>query len=208
MESKNGDEHDVNIEDNNEEEVVDVTLDDEITDKEEVVEKKDCVIEIRESELNKIKEELEASKKLAKETQDKVAYIQADFQNYKKILEREKEEYCSFAGKDLMLKFLEFVDDFERALPSIKNTESTSSALEAYELLYKQLQDILEKEQVKPIEALGKQFDPYLHEAMMGEETEKEEEGTILEVFKKGYYLKDKVLRCSLVKIAKQTKKE
>lgn len=208
MESKNGKGHDIKIEnENEEEEIVDVMLNKDLEDQ-ETVEQEDRMIEIRESELRKLKEELEENKKATKEAQNNLLYAQADFENYKKIFERDKQDFLCYAEKDLLLKFIDFVDDFERALSTISNSTDNLSALEAYELLHKQLQSLLEKQEVKPIEAISKLFDPYLHEVMMGEETDEVEEGTILEEFKKGYYLKNKVLRHSLVKIAKRTKKE
>lgn len=212
MESKKGEDRDIDTEGEGEEgeEIVDVTLED---SEEPVVleleeEKEDRIIEIRESELNGLREELEESKKAKKKAQNDLLYARADFENYRKTLDKEKQNFYAYAEKSLLLKFLDFVDDFERALSTISNSKDSDSAIEAYNLLHKQLISLLEKQGVKPIKAVGIPFDPYIHEVMMGEETDEVEEGTILEELKKGYFLKGKVLRPGLVKIAKPTKKE
>ncbi|MHC1591919.1 MAG: nucleotide exchange factor GrpE [Candidatus Helarchaeales archaeon] len=215
MEPKNEEQQEFNPSNASDEEIVDVSLTEESStpeeidvDAEEEEEEEDSLIEIKQSELDQLKNELEKTKKEKAEAEDKLLYVRADYENYKKILEREKREFYNYAKKDLLLKILDFVDDFERALPSIKQAKDVSEAVEAYELLYKQLQKLLEIEEVKPIEAVGKSFDVNLHEVMLSEETDEVEEGTVLEELKKGYYLKDKVLRPSLIKIAKSKKKE
>ncbi|MHA1144863.1 MAG: nucleotide exchange factor GrpE [Candidatus Helarchaeota archaeon] len=210
MEPKEKEYQDTGVNDQADEEIVDVSLTEENgMDKEVQVEvEEDPIVEISQSELNQLKEELEQAKKDKKEAEDKLLYVRADYENFKKILEREKQDFYNYAKKDLLLKVLDFVDDFERALSTISNAQDKSSAQEAYDLLFKQLQKLLETENVKSIDALGKPFDVNLHEVMLSEETDEAEEGTVLEVFKKGYYLKDKVLRPSLIKIAKAKKKE
>jgi len=210
LEPKEKEYQDTGVNDQADEEIVDVSLTEENgMDKEVQVEvEEDPIVEISQSELNQLKEELEQAKKDKKEAEDKLLYVRADYENFKKILEREKQDFYNYAKKDLLLKVLDFVDDFERALSTISNAQDKSSAQEAYDLLFKQLQKLLETENVKSIDALGKPFDVNLHEVMLSEETDEAEEGTVLEVFKKGYYLKDKVLRPSLIKIAKAKKKE
>jgi len=132
--------------------------------------------------------------------------VQADFENYKKRVEKEKKDFTQFASQELIKKLLPLLDSFQLALADTKNLEDFKKGVE---LIYSQLWQILESEGLKPVEALGKQFDPYFHEALMQEESDKEE-GEVIEELQKGFMIKDNVIRASKVKIAKkkQEKKE
>ena len=161
------------------------------------------IIEIPESKLLALKEECKANKKLADEHFSKLQRVQADFENYKKILQKDKVEYCKYAEKRLLLQFLNIIDDFEITLNAIKKEIKDKKKIEGLEIINKKIFEMLDKEEVKPIKSVGKTFDPFIHEALLSELTEKYPENTILEEIKKGYYYKDKVLRPALVKIAK-----
>jgi len=128
-----------------------------------------------------------------------VKRVQADFENYKKQQEKEKADFCRYASQEIIRKILPLLDSFQEAL---KNKDSAEFA-KGVELIYNQLLQILTSEGVKPIEALGKPLDPFLHEVLLREESDKPEDTVIGEV-QKGYTLKDAVLRPAKVKIAKK----
>lgn len=129
--------------------------------------------------------------------------VQADFENYKKRVEKEKTEFTQFASQELVKKLLPLLDSFQLALADTKNLEDFKKGVE---LIYSQLWQTLESEGISQIDAVGKQFDPFLHEALMQEESDKPE-NTVLEELQKGFMLKDNVIRPAKVKIAKKLMK-
>ncbi len=135
-----------------------------------------------------------------------VQYVQAEFQNYKNRVERDRQEHAQFANKDLILNLLPVIDNFELAIKSAndhkKDKQIDSEFLKGMELIYSQLLDILKKEGLKQIDTFNEDFDPYKHECLMQEESDKKS-NTIIEEFQKGYFLKDKVIRHAKVKVAK-----
>ena len=128
--------------------------------------------------------------------------IQADFENYKKRADQEKIDCIQTSSKYIIEKLLPILDNFELALKHTKNQEEF---IKGVELIYSQLYELLEKEGLKPINAENNKFDPYLHEALIQEESDKEE-NTVIEELQKGYLFKGNVLRHSKVKIAKNAK--
>ncbi|MEK6936695.1 MAG: nucleotide exchange factor GrpE [Nanoarchaeota archaeon] len=142
------------------------------------------------------KSELNEKSKLAEDRLNQLKYLQADFDNYRKKFEKEKEEVIKFADEKLIKELIIVLEDFERSLKEIKDEKTK----EGFKLVYSNLSKILEKHGLKPIEALGKKFDYNLHEVLSKEFSEKEE-GIITEEFQKGFMLKSKVIRPSKVKI-------
>lgn len=140
--------------------------------------------------------------KALEEKEEEILRLKAEFENYRKHLDREKEAYTRTANEQLIVRLLEVMDNFERALPLIKDEK----AIEGITLIYGQLRKVLEDSGLRRIEALGRRFDPYYHEALLREESEKEDE-TIIEELQPGYMLRDKVIRHTKVKIAKNTKR-
>ena len=128
--------------------------------------------------------------------------VQADFENYKKRADQEKIDCIQTSSKYIIEKLLPILDNFELALKHTKNQEEF---IKGIELIYSQLYELLEKEGLKPINAENNKFDPYLHEALIQEESDKEE-NTVIEELQKGYLFKGNVLRHSKVKIAKNAK--
>lgn len=126
---------------------------------------------------------------------DTIKRIQAEFENYKKRVEREKSEFVKFANEELIKKLLPLLDSFEQAL---KSTADKEKFVKGVELIYAQAFSTLEQEGLKKIEAVGKKFDPYKHEALLKEKSEKE---AIIEEMQAGYQLNGKVIRTSKVKI-------
>jgi len=129
-------------------------------------------------------------------------HVQADFENYKKRVEKEKKEYMTFAKEELISRLLPLLDNFELA---IQNKNNQEEFIKGTELIFAQFIDLLEKEGLSIIDTKDKKFDPYKHEALMAEESDKEE-NMILEEFQKGYTLNNKVVRPSRVKVSKKAK--
>jgi molecular chaperone GrpE len=159
---------------------------------------------IKESAKNKSKKEIKKEKKSDKEViaelTETLQRLQAEFENYKKRVEREKEEFLRYAKADLITKLLPILDSFELAL---KNTSDKEKFIKGVELIFAQLHSLLESEGLKPIKAVGEKFDPYKHEVLMKQKSDKDED-IILEELQKGYMLNDKVLRHSKVKVSKK----
>ena len=134
---------------------------------------------------------------------DRLLRKTAEFENYRKRVDRDRQSMAESAAADLVRDLLPLVDDLERAL----KVEAASDAADAYrrgvELIHRQLLDILRKRGVKPIEALGADFDPHFHEAVAYEPAEGRRDGEIIEEFARGYMLGERLLRPSMVKVAK-----
>jgi molecular chaperone GrpE len=124
--------------------------------------------------------------------------LQAEFENYKKRVEKERTEFGKYANAEVISSMLPILDSFEIAL---KNTADKEKFAEGIKMIYAQLYSALEAEGLRPISTSGEKFDPYRHEVLLKEESDKPE-GTILEEFQKGYMLNDKVLRFSKVKVS------
>ena len=147
------------------------------------------------------KEEVQGEESGEQEDADrKYLRLMADFQNYKRRVEKEKRDLYSYANEKIMGELLEVMDNFERALEQSAN-DSGTGLMEGMEMIFKQLSDVLEKEGLKEIEALGEDFDPNVHNAVMTEETEEYESGKVSGVMQKGYTLNGKVIRPSMVKV-------
>ena len=143
------------------------------------------------------------------EHKDKYLRIFAEFENMRKRTEREKLEFIRYANQELIVEFLSILDDLERSVEAARtNHEDYAAFLKGVEMVMAHVYDLLRKNDVKPIDSKGKMFDPHCHEALMQEETDQAEEGTILDEFQKGYMLGDKVIRTNKVKIAKQKQDE
>lgn len=134
---------------------------------------------------------------------DKLLRRQAEFDNYRKRVERERSELYQHGREDVLLQFLPVVDNFERALSSLEESEGDAEALRrGVELIHKQFKDALSKLGLEPVEAVGKTFDPHVHEAVTTEATDKHKENTVIEEFQRGYKIGDRLLRPAKVKVA------
>ena len=127
--------------------------------------------------------------------------VQADFENYQKRVDIEKGQIADIANANLLAGLLDTLDNFERALESMENIPAEDS--EGVKMVYKNMMDYLQSQELQKIKSQGCQFDPNLHEAIMQEESDSED-GTVLEEFACGYALKGRVIRPSKVKVAKQ----
>jgi len=136
---------------------------------------------------------------------DKYIRIFAEFDNARKRMEREKGEFVRYANQELIVEFLNILDDLERSIEAAKaNHEDYDAFLKGIEMVMAHVYDLLKKNDVRPIEAKGKMFDPNCHEALMQEENNDVEEGTVLEEFQKGYMIGDRIVRTNKVKVSKK----
>lgn len=175
--------------------------------------------ETAESDLDATKEELkeqqqayqeeELMEQLARKSEEveelnsKYLRISADFQNYKRRVEKEKSELYSFANEKLILELLPTVDNMERAVKSISEDVNKDEAVtKGIEMILQQFLDTMKNNGLEEIIALGEDFDPNRHHAVMQEASESEETNKVVEVYQKGYTLNGKVIRPSMVKVS------
>jgi molecular chaperone GrpE len=139
---------------------------------------------------------------------DKLLRRQAEFENYRKRVERERGELYQHGRDDVLLQFLPVVDNFERALSSLETSEGDAEALRhGVELIHKQFKDALAKFGLEAVEAVGQTFDPHVHEAVTTEATDKHKENTVIQEFQRGYKIGDRLLRPAKVKVASSPEK-
>ena len=133
---------------------------------------------------------------------DRVTRQMAEFDNFRKRSEKEKSQMYEIGAKDIIEKILPVVDNFERGLGSVPEEEKNAPFVEGMEKIYKQLMTTLESVGVKPIEAVGQEFNPDFHNAVMHVEDDELGENIIAEEFQKGYMYRESVVRHSMVKVA------
>jgi molecular chaperone GrpE len=148
-------------------------------------------------DLEQLKKELDEQTRLAEDRLNRLKYLQADFDNYRKWSEKEKTAIIALANEHLITDLLVILDDFDQALPSLELEQNRQGML----MIQKKIVRILNEYGLHPIECVGKKFDPHFHEVICRERSN-EETNTILEEIGKGYQLKSKVIRPSKVKIA------
>ena len=136
------------------------------------------------------------------ELTDRLTRQMAEFDNFRKRTEKEKSQMYEIGAKDIIEKILPVVDNFERGLGSMSEEDKATPFAEGMEKIYKQLMTTLDGIGVKPIEAVGQEFNPDFHNAVMHEESEEVGENIITEEFQKGYMYRDSVVRHSMVKVA------
>jgi len=154
--------------------------------------------------LTALRQELEEQKAKAAEYLDGWQRARAEFANYKKRIEKEQEDMVKSANGAFITRLLPVMDDFERAFQTLSLDLMGMTWLEGIALIQRKLQMLLEQEGVTVIETEGRLFDPTLHQAVTHEESEEHEEGQIIGEVQKGYKMGDRVLRPSLVRVAKK----
>ncbi len=192
---------------NMDEELEDITASEEAAEEEAVEEEAvEDTAEAAESEEADIDTEKEAKKKKDKkdeqieELMDKVKRQMAEFENFRKRSEREKTQMYEVGAKSILEKILPVVDNFERGLAGMEDSED--SFAQGMQMIYKQLMTSLEEAGVTAIEAVGKDFDPEFHNAVMHVEDENFGENEVVEELQKGYMYRESVIRHSMVKVA------
>jgi molecular chaperone GrpE len=171
-------------------------------DKQDQKEKEEKVISLKESEYLKLKEEADK----AKEYSERLLRVQADCDNARKRLEREKQDFVKFANEGIILELLNILDDLERTVGLAETKHQDLPVfLKGVEMILAHLYEMLKEYGVKSIGAEGKLFDPHYHEALMQAENKDLPEHTIIEELQKGYLMNDRVIRTSKVKVSKKT---
>ena len=173
-------------------------------DKEEIMEEFNAdngdmpkMIQISEEEYKKLLQDVA-------EYKDKNLRLYADFQNVQKRTDREKQEFVKYANEELIVEFLDVLDNLERTVQVAQSKhDEHKEFLKGVEMVMAQIYEMLARNNVRPIEAKGKPFDPHFHEILLQEETSDHDEGIVMEEFQKGYVYGDKVIRTVKVKIAK-----
>jgi len=155
-------------------------------------------LEEKEKELEKVKDEYE----------DKLLRLAAEYDNYRKRTEKEKEEAFNFGHTKLIKDILPVIDNLERALDAAAKTKDTTTLLDGIKLVFKDFENIIKKYNVEPIIAQGENFDPNIHQAMTIIETDEHEPGIVIEEFQKGYKIKDRLIRPSLVSVSTKKKSD
>ncbi|HYW20012.1 MAG TPA: nucleotide exchange factor GrpE [Nodularia sp. (in: cyanobacteria)] len=159
--------------------------------------------EVETAALASLTQEIESLKAQVEERSTQYMRIAADFENYRKRTSKEKEELDLQVKRNTILELLPIVDNFERARAHLKpQSDGEMTIHKSYQGVYKQLVECLKRIGVSPMRPEGQEFDPNLHEAVMREPTDEHPEGTVLEELVRGYYLGDRVLRHSMVKVA------
>ena len=165
------------------------------TEAEETEDKKDKKLFKRKPKKDKKDEQIE-------DLTDKLTRQMAEFDNYRKRTEKEKTAMYEIGAKEVVEKILPVVDNFERGLAAVPEDKKDDSFVAGMEMIYKQIMTSLEEIRVKPIEAVGKEFNPDFHNAVMHIEDEELGENIVAEEFQKGYTYRESVVRHSMVKVA------
>ncbi len=168
-------------------------------------EEKDEKSEDEDDELAKLNKNLEEKDEEIIELKSHIQRLQADFDNFRKQGEKQKQDLIRYANEGLILKFIDVYEDMERALENSTNEDELKEGLE---LIYSKMKNTLEKEGVEEIPAVGEKFDPFKHEALLTVDSPDHENNEIVDELMKGYTLKDKVIKYSKVRVCKKAKKE
>lgn len=154
-------------------------------------------------------EKLEAEKKRSQDYLTRLQYLQADYDNQRKRFERETDQIRSYCSERIVTQLLDVVDELELAIKAGKCADGSQKALlDGVEMTYRRLRKVLEQESVTPIECtVGKVFDPHCHDAIAAEERDDVKECTVIDEIRKGYLLREKVLRPAIVRVAKPKSK-
>ena len=132
---------------------------------------------------------------------DQVKRQMAEFENFRKRTEKEKTQMYEVGAKSIIEKILPVVDNFERGLAAVPEEQKSDAFVEGMDKIYKQMMTVFEELDVKPIEAIGKEFDPEFHNAVMQVESEEYESGIVAQELQKGYMYRDSVVRHSMVAV-------
>lgn len=161
---------------------------------------------VQSEDVAELRARLEEATKRADEYVALAQRVQADFRNYKRRVEQERERQAKYAHSKLILKLLPVLDDLDRAMDSVKAELAGLNWVQGIGLIRRKLYSVLESEGLTRIEALGQDFDPRFHEAVVHEEAGEDDGGKVLSVLQPGYMLRDRVIRPAMVKVGKATR--
>ncbi len=156
----------------------------------------DEVPQTTDQEMVKMQQELE-------QAEDMMLRLAAELDNYKKRVAKERESLIKYANQEIIQGLLPTLDNFERAIESVEKSKDLNSFIEGIRMIAKQMFDALERNGVKKIDALGKPFDPNIHEAVMQVASDQYPENTVAQEFQKGYMLHERVIRPSMVAVSR-----
>ena len=156
-----------------------------------------------EKKITNLGHELSEKTKQADEYLDHLQRMKAEFENYKKRAAKDQASLIEYANQDLILKLLDIVDNFDRAMEHKNEVNDVGEFITGIEMIQTQLNAMLSQEGVLAIEALGKTFDPTIHEAVMCVATNEHPDNIVIDEIKRGYMFKDKLIRPSMVKVSK-----
>lgn len=167
----------------------------------------DFRLENKLSELEILRQSFEEKKKLAESYYDQLLRLKAEFDNYRKRMEKERQGLVEFGKQELVVKLLNILDSLDLALHSTKDEKNKAESIkEGVKLIHKQFKEILEKEGLKRLKVEGEKFDPNLHHAVEYQESDKHKDNEIIKEIRPGYLLHDRVIRPALVLVAKAKK--
>ena len=152
-------------------------------------------------EIAQLKKDLGEHMRLAEERLDRLKYLQAEFDNYRKWSEKDKAAIIALANENLIKDLLVILDDFDQALPSLEQEKNKEGMM----MVRKKMLKILKEYGLQPIECEGKKFDPHFHEVLMQVENKDMPEHAIVEELQKGYLLNDRIIRTAKVKVSKKS---
>lgn len=158
-------------------------------------------------ENESLKKELDEKNSKIEEQKNQILRLLADFDNFKKRSSQERDEIIAFSNEALIIAILPILDNFERAFVHAKEAKEEhirEELIKGFALIKRQLEDVLTRIGLVTIETQGKQFDPYLHEAVLTKEAKDKPDGIVLEEMQKGYTLKGKVIRAAMVIVSKK----
>ncbi|WP_277351650.1 nucleotide exchange factor GrpE [Paenibacillus aquistagni] len=158
--------------------------------------------EILEQEANALNAELQQAKKESEENYQRLLRAQADFDNFRRRTQKEKEDLAKYASQKLIEEIVPVLDNFERAMATKPGTPEVKSFAKGMDMIFRQLQQVLEQEGLQAMNTVGEAFNPEFHQAIMQVESDEHEEGIVVEEVQRGYMLKDRVLRPAMVKVS------
>jgi molecular chaperone GrpE len=168
-----------------------------IFDEEQTVEATDDnqnIENLQQSKINELEAKLD-------ESENRYLRLRADFDNFRRRVQLDRESSEKYRAQSLITNLLPAIDNFERAMQMSPENDQTTKLMQGMDMVYRSILEALKQEGVEPIEAVGKEFDPQYHQAIMQVEDENFGSNTVIEEFQKGFVLKDRVIRPSMVKV-------
>ncbi|MBL7069395.1 MAG: nucleotide exchange factor GrpE [Candidatus Omnitrophica bacterium] len=153
-------------------------------------------------------DKLNARAKKSDEYYDKWLRSQAELENTKKRLDREKSDFIKFANEDLIVRLLPIADNFDRALLSVRHTKESDAVLEGIKMVQKELSTLFNDYGAEKVKSVGEKFNPHIHEAIAVVESDEYPEDTVVEEIQTGYTLKGRLIRPSIVKVSKRREED
>ncbi len=181
------------------------------SEEKEAIQQNDLIepeLEEKLSELEILRQSLDEKKKKADEYLNQVLRLQADFDNYRKRVEKEKTEFIKFSNEKIIIKILSLFDDLERAKKAVEDSSDMETLILGIGLIHKNFMSFLKQEGVKEIKSLAEMLDPNKHHVVLQVDSDEYENNQIIEELQKGYTFNGKVIRPAMVKVARKKSKE